>query len=358
SALPEPLFPAYLRKTSWKLPPKILRIPFGNFIGNSSGSPPDAFALYSGYNLISFATQFIANETSVFLTLLAELPAPSTPQPSALDIFQSIQALGKKFDALPQTSGDRAEALHKQMKSRVNALDQCWRMRSSVNAVSLGHMGNAIHAFNRTGKLPAFDPPAGQSLGHPYGQLHSSCLPHVGKQDFCEVELAPHSVVDGWLEQAMEGPLGVGKAELWYGMVHKQSETGGTDSRVIRCRLKSCLPTTYSVITHPGPTNHAGFATYKTRVILDLSLACVLTANAREFPWALLWVCSHSATDVLTCFSELIWTFMRWPSWQSGAIDMGVIFSNTKDEAWSQYKHLHGLGNLKNAIIDVNSQGR
>ncbi|KAG2355707.1 hypothetical protein BDR07DRAFT_1381316 [Suillus spraguei] len=138
-------------------------------------------------------------------------------------------ALGKKFDALPQTSGDRAEALHKQTKSRVNALDQRWEgrfatieakvcdvpMRSSVNAVSLGHMGNAIHAFNRTGKLPAFDPPAGQSLGHPYGQLHSSCLPHVGKQDFCEVELAPHSVVDGWLEQAMEGPLGVGKAELW-----------------------------------------------------------------------------------------------------------------------------------------------
>lgn len=125
---------------------------------------------------------------------MAELPPPSTPQPSALDIFQSIQALGKKFDALPQTSGDCAEALHQQMKSRVNALDQRWEgrfatieakvrdveMRSSVNAVSLGHTGNAIHAFNQTGKLPAFDPPAGQSLGHPYGQLPVSCLPHVG----------------------------------------------------------------------------------------------------------------------------------------------------------------------------------
>ena len=28
-----------------------------------------------------------------------------------------------------------------------------------------------------------------------------------------------------------------------------------------------------------------------------------------------------------------------------------MIFSHSKDEAWSQYKHLHGLGNLKKTSI-------
>ena len=34
-----------------------------------------------------------------------------------------------------------------------------------------------------------------------------------------------------------------------------------------------------------------------------------------------------------------------------------VIFSNSKDEAWSQHKHLHGLDNLKNTCIDFICNG-
>jgi hypothetical protein len=62
---------------------------------------------------------------------------------------------------------------------------------------------------------------------------------------------------------------------------------------------------------------HASFATYKIRIILDLSLACVWTANARGLPWLLLWVCSHFGTDVLACFSragklvKLLWENLR-----------------------------------------------
>ncbi|KAG2343161.1 hypothetical protein BDR05DRAFT_1000136 [Suillus weaverae] len=123
-----------------------------------------------------------------------ELPDLPPPQPTALDIFQSIEALGKKFDALLQTLGDRAEALHDQMECRVTAMDKHWakkfasmeekiqdmEMKSAGNTVSIGHMANTIKFFNRTGKITAFDPPAGSSLGNPYGQIPSSWLPQVG----------------------------------------------------------------------------------------------------------------------------------------------------------------------------------
>jgi WD40 repeat protein len=46
------------------------------------------------------------------------------------------------------------------------------------------------------------------------------------------------------------------------------------------------------------------YNTCKIRVILDLSLLCVWTASAHGFSWALLWVYSHSGTDVLACLSK------------------------------------------------------
>ncbi|KAG2337829.1 hypothetical protein BDR05DRAFT_952344 [Suillus weaverae] len=121
---------------------------------------------------------------------LLDLPAP---QPTALDIFQSIEALGKKFDALLQTSGDHAKALHDQMESWVTAMDKHWakkfasmeekiwdmEMKSAGNTMSISHMANTIKFFNRTRKITAFDPPAGSSLGNPYGQIPSSWLPQV-----------------------------------------------------------------------------------------------------------------------------------------------------------------------------------
>ncbi|KIK32265.1 hypothetical protein CY34DRAFT_111033 [Suillus luteus UH-Slu-Lm8-n1] len=43
--------------------------------------------------------------------------ASPAPHPTFLDILQSNKALSKKFDVMLQTSGDRAEALHVQMKT-------------------------------------------------------------------------------------------------------------------------------------------------------------------------------------------------------------------------------------------------
>jgi hypothetical protein len=125
---------------------------------------------------------------------MAELPQPSVQLPSTLDLLHSIEALGKKFDAMLQTSGDRAEVLHSQMEARVDAMDDQWNrkfaemedkirrveLKSSIHTATLGHMAGAIKVFHRSGKLPAFDPPALPSLSLPFGSLPISWLPQVG----------------------------------------------------------------------------------------------------------------------------------------------------------------------------------
>jgi hypothetical protein len=50
-------------------------------------------------------------------------------------------------------------------------------IRSNINTMSLGHMTGAIKAFNRTGKLSAFDSLVIQSTALPFGQLPVSWLP-------------------------------------------------------------------------------------------------------------------------------------------------------------------------------------
>ncbi|KAG2337830.1 hypothetical protein BDR05DRAFT_952345 [Suillus weaverae] len=52
-------------------------------------------------------------------------------------------------------------------------------IRSSVNAVSLGHMANTMNTFHWTSKIIAFDPPVNQLTSHPYGQLPTLWLPCV-----------------------------------------------------------------------------------------------------------------------------------------------------------------------------------
>jgi hypothetical protein len=103
---------------------------------------------------------------------MTKLPQPSVPQPTPLDILQSIEALGKKFDAMLQTLGDHAEVLHMQMESRVDTLDDRWahkfaemedkiqwvELKSSIHTASLGHMAGTIKVFHRTGKLPTCTP--------------------------------------------------------------------------------------------------------------------------------------------------------------------------------------------------------
>lgn len=113
------------------------------------------------------------------------------PQPTSLNILQSIEALGKMFNAMLQTSGDYTEALHMQIETQVDALDEQWvhkfanmeakiwqvDIRSTINTVNLDHMAGAIKAFNRTGKMSMFHPPDIQSIGLPFGPLLVSWLP-------------------------------------------------------------------------------------------------------------------------------------------------------------------------------------
>lgn len=122
-----------------------------------------------------------------------EVSMTEPPQPTSTDILHSIEALSKKFDDMLRSSGDRAEALHVQMETRVDALDEQWarkfavmeaklrevELRGTVNTMNLGHMANAINAFKKTGKMTAFDPPAIQSTGLPYGPLPVSWYTRV-----------------------------------------------------------------------------------------------------------------------------------------------------------------------------------
>jgi hypothetical protein len=54
-------------------------------------------------------------------------------------------------------------------------------LKSSIHTATLGHMAGAIKVFHRSGKLPAFDPPALPSLSLPFGSLPISWLPQVGE---------------------------------------------------------------------------------------------------------------------------------------------------------------------------------
>ncbi|KAG1771390.1 hypothetical protein EV702DRAFT_1201999 [Suillus placidus] len=120
---------------------------------------------------------------------------PPVAQPTALNIFQSIKALGRKFNALLKNSGDCAEALHEQMGSWVSDLDEQWtkkfaameekiwnvEMKTVSNSVSIRHMANAMNTFGKTGKYTSFrPPPAGPSVqGHPFGHIPPSWLPQL-----------------------------------------------------------------------------------------------------------------------------------------------------------------------------------
>jgi len=45
-------------------------------------------------------------------------------------------------------------------------------------------------------------------------------------------------------------------------------------------------------------------------------------------------------------------------SFFGGSHGLSVIFSDAKDEAWSQHKHLHECDELKHGIIYYSSNGR
>ncbi|KAG2353898.1 hypothetical protein BDR07DRAFT_1382725 [Suillus spraguei] len=111
---------------------------------------------------------------------------PTVAQPTALDIFRSIETLDQKFDAMLKTSGNRAEILHQEMTTLVNSLDDYWakkfaameerlqvvEMRTAGSTVSIGHMANAANIFHQTGRPSASNPPpTASSSGNQFGQI-------------------------------------------------------------------------------------------------------------------------------------------------------------------------------------------
>ncbi|KAG1721096.1 uncharacterized protein EDB91DRAFT_1256682 [Suillus paluster] len=111
-------------------------------------------------------------------------PNLSVAQPTALDIFKSVEALSRKFNALLKTLDDRAEAFHQQMDSRVTALDQDWGSRFALmenrlredeiktanNTMSIGHVANSVRGLRAGQPLDA--PPE----GHPFGPIPPAWL--------------------------------------------------------------------------------------------------------------------------------------------------------------------------------------
>ncbi|KAG1884386.1 hypothetical protein F4604DRAFT_1919561 [Suillus subluteus] len=141
---------------------------------------------------------------------------PKDPEPTNMQIFQSIAALRTKFKALMKHSDDNAEALRTMVDTRVSALEETvgqqiavldgrinsnatrleenWSKKFSVmekkirdmefktnhNCVSIGYMANALNTFNQTRNVSAFNPPVGPSIkGHPYGSIPGSWLLQV-----------------------------------------------------------------------------------------------------------------------------------------------------------------------------------
>ncbi|KAG2737978.1 hypothetical protein P692DRAFT_20883024, partial [Suillus brevipes Sb2] len=115
------------------------------------------------------------------------IPTVLPAQPTPLQILQSIEALGTKFDSLLRQSADRVEAV----EAKVDTLEAAWAVKFALmetkmremntatmkNTVSLGHIANKLNTFTRTGDVTAFNPPADISVGSPYGQLPASWLP-------------------------------------------------------------------------------------------------------------------------------------------------------------------------------------
>lgn len=118
-----------------------------------------------------------------------DIPTVLPAQPTPLQILQSIEALGTKFDSLLRQSADRVEAV----ETKVDTLEAAWAVKFALmetkmremstatmkNTVSLGHIANKLNTFTRTGDVTAFNPPADISVGSPYGQLPASWLPRV-----------------------------------------------------------------------------------------------------------------------------------------------------------------------------------
>jgi hypothetical protein len=69
---------------------------------------------------------------------------------------------------------------------------------------------------------------------------------------------------------------------------------------------------------------------------------------------------AHMISVLYTTASRHVYTFLEddCTSYASSFIEIRyefsiILFSNAKDEAWSQHRYLHGLGYLKNTMISL-----
>ncbi|KAG1734013.1 hypothetical protein EDD22DRAFT_852537 [Suillus occidentalis] len=112
-----------------------------------------------------------------------ELPAP---QPSNLDIIQSIDAMCQDFTGLLQVSHDHVEVIRREVNTRIDKVEDCLTARitamekkmceinleTASNTVNMGHMANAMQIMTQPAGISAAGPVTGSSTqGHPFGKI-------------------------------------------------------------------------------------------------------------------------------------------------------------------------------------------
>jgi hypothetical protein len=160
-------------------------------------------------------------------------PAPPAPQPSNLDILQTINTMRQEFAGMWQASSDHAEVVRREVNSRVDevedrltaritAMEKKMRMvdlDTAQNAVQIGHMANALRIITQPAGISAISPVTGTSTqGHPFGDIPTSwlgrsatvegdlhlpdgALSHVGKQYTTAWDLSRGPAASGVGEQ-------------------------------------------------------------------------------------------------------------------------------------------------------------
>ena len=120
-------------------------------------------------------------------------PEPPAPQPSNLDIIQSINTMCQDFAGMLQVSRDHVEVVHQEVNTRIDEVEDHLTARiatmekkmreidleTASNTVNMGHMANAMQMMTQPAGISAAGPVAGSSTqGHPFGGIPQSWLVH------------------------------------------------------------------------------------------------------------------------------------------------------------------------------------
>ncbi|KIK34150.1 hypothetical protein CY34DRAFT_17920 [Suillus luteus UH-Slu-Lm8-n1] len=118
-------------------------------------------------------------------------PEPPAPQPSNLDILQTINAMRQDFAGLLQVSCDHVDVIRwevntwvdeveDRLTAQIAAMEKKMReidLETASNTVNMGHMANAMRIMAQPAGISAVGPVAGPSFqGHPFGDIPQSWL--------------------------------------------------------------------------------------------------------------------------------------------------------------------------------------